>query len=138
MMKHTIITIGRQFGSGGHEVGNRLAERLDIPLYDHNLIRMAAQELRISSEDATQVDETILGRFLTAYIVSTGNYTAFMSGDESGEPLSDLVFNRQSANLWRKVREFLSEDVRIISSEIIQTASIRLFMHIRTIVSAES
>ncbi len=141
MMKHTIITIGRQFGSGGHEVGNRLAERLDIPLYDHNLIRMAAQELRISSEDATQVDETILGRFLTAYIVSTGNYTAFMSGDESGEPLSDLVFNRQSAiirKLAEKAREFLSEDVRIISSEIIQTASIRLFMHIRTIVSAES
>ena len=104
MMKHTIITIGRQFGSGGHEVGNRLAERLDIPLYDHNLIRMAAQELRISSEDATQVDETILGRFLTAYIVSTGNYTAFMSGDESGEPLSDLVFNRQSAgNFCRKM-----------------------------------
>ena len=60
MMQHTIITIGRQFGSGGHEVGNRLAERLDIPLYDHNLIHMAAQELRISNEDATKVDETIL------------------------------------------------------------------------------
>mgnify|MGYP000509615892 CR=1 FL=1 len=43
MMDHTIITIGRQFGSGGHEVGNRLAERLNIPLYDHNLIRMAAR-----------------------------------------------------------------------------------------------
>ena len=43
MMEHTIITIGRQFGSGGHEVGNRLAERLDIPLYDHNLLHMAAQ-----------------------------------------------------------------------------------------------
>ena len=28
MMNHTIITIGRQFGSGGHEVGNRLSERL--------------------------------------------------------------------------------------------------------------
>ncbi|HJD47269.1 MAG TPA: cytidylate kinase-like family protein, partial [Candidatus Mediterraneibacter norfolkensis] len=27
MMNHTIITIGRQFGSGGHEVGNRLSER---------------------------------------------------------------------------------------------------------------
>ena len=60
MMQHTIITIGRQFGSGGHEVGNRLAERPDIPLYDHNLIHMAAQELRISNEDATKVDETIL------------------------------------------------------------------------------
>ena len=77
MMKHTIITIGRQFGSGGHEVGNRLAERLDIPLYDHNLIRMAAQELRISSEDATQVDETILGR------IFVGRCADYILGDYS-------------------------------------------------------
>lgn len=104
MMKHTIITIGRQFGSGGHEIGNRLAGRLDIPLYDHNLIRMAAQELRISNEDATKVDETILGRFLSAYVVSTGDYTAFMSGEEAGKPLSDRVFERQSA-IIRKLAE---------------------------------
>ncbi len=104
MMQHTIITIGRQFGSGGHEVGNRLAERLDIPLYDHNLIRMAAQELRISNEEATKVDETILGRFLSAYVVSTGDYTAFMGGEEAGKPLSDRVFERQSA-IIRKLAE---------------------------------
>lgn len=104
MMEHTIITIGRQFGSGGHEVGNRLAERLNIPLYDHNLIRMAAQELRISNEDATLVDETILGRFLSAYVVGTGGYTTFMSGEEAGAPLSDKVFERQSA-IIRKLAE---------------------------------
>ena len=63
MMEHTLITIGRQFGSGGHEVGNRLAERLDIPLYDHNLLRMAARELGVSDEDVAKVDETMLGRF---------------------------------------------------------------------------
>ena len=78
MTDHTIITIGRQFGSGGHEIGNRLAERLDIPLYDHNLIRMAAKELKVSDEEASRVDETILGRFLSAYVVGTGDYTAFM------------------------------------------------------------
>ena len=50
MMDHTIITIGRQFGSGGHEVGNRLAERLNIPLYDHNLIRMAARILEFRTK----------------------------------------------------------------------------------------
>ena len=80
MMEHTIITIGRQFGSGGHEVGNRLAERLDIPLYDHNLLHMAAQELRISNEDATKVDETVLGRFLSAYAASSIEYRAFEIG----------------------------------------------------------
>ena len=36
MTENTIITIGRQFGSGGHEIGNMLAQRLNIPLYDKN------------------------------------------------------------------------------------------------------
>ena len=104
MMQHTIITIGRQFGSGGHEVGNRLAERLDIPLYDHNLIRMAAQELRISNEDATKVDETILGRFLSAYAARSIEYRVFMNSDESGQTLTDRVFDRQCA-IIRKLAE---------------------------------
>ena len=104
MMEHTIITIGRQFGSGGHEVGNRLAERLNIPLYDHNLIRMAAKELRISDEDATKVDETVLGRFLSAYAASSIEYRAFVTSDESGKPLSDKVFEKQSA-IIRKLAE---------------------------------
>lgn len=104
MMQHTIITIGRQFGSGGHEVGNRLAERLDIPLYDHNLIRMAAQELRISNEDATKVDETVLGRFLSAYAANSLEYRAFITSDASGMPLTDRVFERQSA-IIRKLAE---------------------------------
>ena len=55
-----IISVSRQFGSGGHEVGNRLAERLDIPLYDHNLLRMAARELGVSDEDVAKVHEKIL------------------------------------------------------------------------------
>ena len=67
MTDHTIITIGRQFGSGGHEIGNKLAQRLDIPLYDKNLIHMAAQELGISNEAAENINETALGRFLSSY-----------------------------------------------------------------------
>lgn len=96
MTEHTIITIGRQFGSGGHEIGNRLAKRLDIPLYDYNLIRMAARELKVSEDMANQVDETILGRFLSAYVVNSGTYTAFMGNDAYGVPLSDLVYDAQT------------------------------------------
>lgn len=104
MMKHTIITIGRQFGSGGHEIGNRLSERLDIPLYDHNLIRMAAQELGISNEDATKVDETVLGRFLSAYSAGSMEYRLFVTSDKSGKPLTDQIYERQSA-IIRKLAE---------------------------------
>ena len=69
MTENIIITIGRQFGSGGHEIGNRLAERLSIPLYDHNLIRMAAKELKITPEEAEKVDESILGRYMSSAIL---------------------------------------------------------------------
>lgn len=41
-MSHKIIALGRQFGSGGHEVGQALAKRLSIPCYDKELITLAA------------------------------------------------------------------------------------------------
>lgn len=41
---NTIITIGRQFGSGGREIGKDLAEKLGIPYYDKELISRAAKE----------------------------------------------------------------------------------------------
>lgn len=95
MTDHVIITIGREFGSGGHEIGNRLAERLNIPLYDHNLIAMAARKLAITNEEASQVDESILGKFLSGYVVNTGDYTVFMREGEDTVPLSDKVFRAQ-------------------------------------------
>lgn len=104
MMDHTIITIGRQFGSGGHEVGNRLAERLNIPLYDHNLIRMAARDLGISNEDAGRVDEMRLGNVLSSYYIGMGDYTTFMLSTEAEKPLSDKIFETQSA-IIRKLAE---------------------------------
>ena len=43
-MTRTIITIGRQYGSGGKEIGLKAAEKLGIQCYDSRLIQMAAQE----------------------------------------------------------------------------------------------
>ena len=45
-----IITITRQFGSGGHEIGVALAERLGIGFYDKELISLAAKESGIAPE----------------------------------------------------------------------------------------
>ena len=97
MKKNTIITIGRQFGSGGHEVGKRLSDRLGIPMYDRNLIQMAAKELGVSVDAAEEVDETIIGRFLSGYVVNTGDYTTYVSHMEvENVPLSDQLFKVQS------------------------------------------
>ena len=54
MKKNVIITIGRQFGSGGHEVGKRLSDRLGIPLYDRNLIQMATKEMGLLPDQSDE------------------------------------------------------------------------------------
>jgi len=43
-MKQVMITISREYGSGGHDIGKALAERLGIPFYDNELIAMAAKD----------------------------------------------------------------------------------------------
>ena len=44
MQKSLIITIGRQFGSGGHEIGEKLAKKLGIKFYDKELIKLIAKQ----------------------------------------------------------------------------------------------
>ena len=45
-MDKIMITIGRQFGSGGREIGKKIARELEIPYYDKKLLAVAAREER--------------------------------------------------------------------------------------------
>ncbi len=49
-MKQLIISIGREFGSGGHTVAEKLAEKFSIPLYDEQLITEIAEKMGLSEE----------------------------------------------------------------------------------------
>ena len=50
MNEKFVINIGRQLGSGGKAVGERLAERFGIPVYDKRLIKMAAEHSGFGQE----------------------------------------------------------------------------------------
>ena len=50
MANNTIITIGRQYGSGGHDIGKQLAEELNIPFYDKALLERAAKDSGLCQE----------------------------------------------------------------------------------------
>lgn len=58
-MNQTIITIGRQFGAGGREIGKRLANILEIPYYDKELLAEAAKVSGLCSDYLEQRDETV-------------------------------------------------------------------------------
>ena len=60
-MKSTIICIGRQYGSGGREIGEKLAERLGVVCYDKLLISRAARETGMSPETVAADEEKPIG-----------------------------------------------------------------------------
>ena len=49
-MGNRVICLSRQFGSGGHDIGKLLAEKLDIPFFDKNLIQIASERTGLSPE----------------------------------------------------------------------------------------
>jgi cytidylate kinase len=57
MAHRYVITIGRQLGSGGREIGQKLSARLGIAFYDKELIRIASQESGLKEEFFERVDE---------------------------------------------------------------------------------
>ena len=68
-----IISIGRKYGSGGREIGKRLAKELGIDFYDKELITLAAKESGFSEEILKENDENHNGSFL--YSIVMGTYT---------------------------------------------------------------
>ena len=68
---HTIITIGRQFGSGGREIGKRLADELGIEFYDKELLSRAAKDSKICKELFETHDEKPTSSFLYSLVMDT-------------------------------------------------------------------
>lgn len=91
-----VITIGRQFGSGGRDVGEKIAAALGIPFYDKELVEMAAQKSDISHEALKEVDERATSSFL--YSLAGGNFS--MRGINAPlyyeMPINDKLFIAQA------------------------------------------
>ena len=68
---NTIITIGRQFGSGGREIGQRLAHYFDVDFYDKEMLAFAAKESGICEELFEAHDEKPTNSFLYSLVMDT-------------------------------------------------------------------
>ena len=102
-MNNNIITITRQYGSGGHDIGKALAEKLNIPFYDKELITLAAKESGINPELFEHVDEKATNSLL--YSLSMGLYN-YGNGFSS---MGDLPINDQLYILQHKIIKQLAE-----------------------------
>lgn len=70
-MKNRIITISREFGSGGRTIGKQTAEKLGIPCYDRELIQKIAQESGFAESYVKEMEETSQAGLMASFFSST-------------------------------------------------------------------
>lgn len=104
-----VITIGREFGSGGHEIAKRLADDLGIKLYDEELLDLAAKNSGLSTEILKEYDEKPTNSFLYSLSLGAYTYDNIISGVHS-LPLVDKVHSAQA----RIIREIAEKESCII------------------------
>lgn len=92
-MINKIITISRQFGSGGGYIGKRLAEQLGLPLYDKKVLDIAAKDSGFSEEVLQYSEEMPITSLL--YSIATGVGITGASMGLQGLPLGDKLFLAQ-------------------------------------------
>lgn len=115
-----VITISREFGSGGRELGVRLAERLGIPFYDKELISMAAADSNMAESVFRDYDENAPG------FLDRSRYTPFSS--VYTVPMSDQIFLAQS----KVIRKLADNHPCVIvgrCADMILEDSINLFIY---------
>ncbi|MDR0766431.1 MAG: cytidylate kinase-like family protein [Odoribacteraceae bacterium] len=142
MKEHAIVTIGRQFGSRGKEIGRRLAERLGIECYDRRLIMLASRESGLCPEFFERADERNTGSLWNAFASGCafgGLYNNdFLSNEKLFQIQSDAIrklADRESCVLVGRCADYILRDKK---------RCINIFIHapvetrIRTIMERQS
>lgn len=103
MKENLVITISREFGSGGHEIGEKLAKSMGVPFYDRQIIEKAAEQTGFSPEFIAEHEQRYTSSLM--FNLAMGNYT------RTGElPLHDQIDIVES-NI---VRDFAKEGPCVI------------------------
>ena len=105
----TVITIGRQFGSGGREIGEKLAKHFGIKFYDKEIITEAAKESGICEEMIKIHDERPTSSFLYNLVMDTYSF-GYNASTFSDMPISHKVFLAQ----FDSIKKFADEGPCVI------------------------
>lgn len=92
-----VICINREFGSGGHEIGMKLAKELNIPFYDSEILEKAIEKLGISREKLEHADEKLKNE-LVFPVLYEGNKEEFY-----GKSANEILYEIQCQILLEEV-----------------------------------
>lgn len=106
---NTVVTIGRQFGSAGREIGKKVAEYFDITFYDRDLLTRAAKESGFCEEMLENHDERPTSSFLYNLVMDTYSF-GYNASHFVDMPISHKVFLAQ----FDTIKKIASEEPCVI------------------------
>ncbi|MDD3279595.1 MAG: cytidylate kinase-like family protein [Lachnospiraceae bacterium] len=101
---NTIITIGRQYGSAGHQIGKKLANELGIKYYDKELLERAAKDSGMCEELFENHDEKPTNSFLYSLVMDTYSF-GYTANSFADMPLNQKVFLAQFDSIKQIAKE---------------------------------
>ncbi|MBQ7248393.1 MAG: cytidylate kinase-like family protein [Lachnospiraceae bacterium] len=104
MYGNKVITIGREYGSGGHDIGRMLAERLGVKCYDKELITLAAKKSGLCEEVMETHDESPVSSFFYSLVMDVRSIGPSMAGFMD-TPLHQKVFLAQFETIQHLAKE---------------------------------
>ena len=107
-MSHFIVTISREFASGGTRIGEKLAAQLGVPFYDKMIIQMAADKSGLSPEFIEQSEEKASNSFLFNLATTAHSSSSFVLQYDT--PVNDKAFFAQAS----VIKDLASRDSCVI------------------------
>ena len=128
MDQRIVVTISREFGAEGHEIGKVLADRLGIPLYDKDILGRAALEKGTEKTFLQDADEKVSERFFEPYLllsmgIANKNDQLF---DVEAQIIRDLAATRSCVIIGRLSDYLLRNEPRAIKSLIFAPLEFRI------------
>ena len=106
MSENIIVTIARQCGSGGREVGELLAKRTGMVYHDKSLINLAAEKSGMSPDILSSADEKATPSFLYSIAVGAIGMVPFSHGMPYDTPINDKLFVLQSEIIEEETKKY--------------------------------
>lgn len=97
MQNNLVVSVSREYGSGGREIAEKLANRLGIPYYDKKLIKRIAQESGFADDVVEAFDEKPVDRFFL-------NPNRFLTGMDTNSPVATEVYKTE-VTLLKKIAD---------------------------------
>ncbi len=147
--KQLIISIGREVGSGGHEIATKLAEIYGLPMYDYNILSRIADDKNVDVDDLKRYDEVSRPPFLSRRVHGFSNSPEEIIANMQFDFLRDRAKNGESFVALGRCSETVLKEFpglvtifvladedkkieRIARREDLSLEEAKRYMHIRT------